>query len=220
MRTVRIEVDPQIVLSDIDGDSQLEIVCADHDDHDRLVVLDAAGKRKAWGPSAPAGALAAADLNGDGRPEIVFLDTDGRLAAFASTHKVLSFDELVRPLRSSTVGVAHAKGEQLPRVVYVDADGRLRSIRLGESSRAMTDLSNAVDVGPGMEVSDFDGDGLEEVCYLRRRLSYRFPLCLLSIMDGGGDSRDLPVAPPLGPRASGRLHFPWPELPVPWTFYH
>ena len=83
----------------------------------------------------------------------------------------------------------------------------------------MTDLPNALDVGPGMEVGDFDGDGREEVCFLRRRLLYNFPLCQLSIMDGGGNSRDLPPAPPLGPRASGRLHFPWPELPVPATFF-
>ncbi len=223
-QAARIAFEPRVRICDLDGDGHLELVCADRDDAQRLVVLDSLGNRKAVGPVAPAGAIATGDLNGDGMSEVVFVDSEMRLGVYSLQHGVLRVCEPAVPRWTSAVAVVRMNGQRVPGVVYADAGGMLRVIHLGGESRALTDQPSSVAVGPGMVVGDYNGDGRDEVCYLRRRLAFHFPLSTLSLVDGSGGLRDIPLGnwyfnrrqqsygAPLGPRASGRLRFPTIEF--------
>jgi len=203
------------------------MVCTDRDTG-RLVVLDASGKQRSSGPEAPAGALTSGDLNGDGKPEVVFLDSRNRLAAFSGQGRVLDFSESIRPLAPSAVAVVDFDREVASQVVYIDSNAHLRIAHLSGPGRPLTDLASAVAMAPALEVDDFDGDGHQEVCYLRRRLWFGYPGAELSLIDKNGDHRELPLssdlnaisavtpnapifasdAAPLGPRATGQMFFP------------
>jgi len=223
-RTVQIDRDPHVVVCDADGDGRLEIVCGDRNRNDQLVILDSSGRRVAAGPPAPAGALAAGDLDGDDCSEVVFLNTDGELAAYSTTTGVLRFAEPVKPRWPSAVAVAPlgvspgqvvVEATETPGVVYADAEGYPRVVYLEGNSQRLSEWSSSVAVGPGMVAGDFNNDGRYEVCYLRRWLSFVYPLADFCYVDRTGNLRGLPhnitkralFCAPLGPRASGRLRF-------------
>ena len=217
-RATRLAIEPRVKVCDFDGDGKAEIVCADQGQGNRLVVLDAAGNVKRTGPVAPSGALAVADLDGNGRAQVLYLDASGCLRVFSSKPGEVKFTEEVKPLYPSTVAAARLRGDKKCDVVYADSKGLLRSIRPGAASHLLSvGMPSTVAVGPGMTVGDFNGDGLDEVCYLRRRLSFFYPLATLCTVDGQDGFRILRTviwdhgpyfAPPLGPRASGILCFP------------
>ncbi len=184
------------------------------------MVLDAAGKLKQTGPAAPSGPLAVADLDGDGRPYILYLDASGCLRGFSAKPGELKFAEEVKPLYPSTVAAAKLNRDRPPEVVYADSKGLLRAIRPGGASRLLSaGMPSTAAIGPGMVVGDFNGDGQDEVCYLRRRLFFLYPLAILCTVDGQAGFRILPLyswprpssalfAPELGTCASGTLCFP------------
>ena len=132
--TVRIEFDPQIQVCDLDGDGLLEIVCTDKDSG-KLTVLDATGNRKSWGPMAPAGALSAGDLDGDGTPEVIFLDSRSELSAFSGHGKVLHFSRSMRPLMPSAVAAVNLDDKAASQVVYIDSNRHLRVANLNGPER-------------------------------------------------------------------------------------
>ncbi|MGO8688434.1 MAG: FG-GAP-like repeat-containing protein [Thermoguttaceae bacterium] len=219
-RPTRLDVEPRVKVCDFDGDGKAAIICADRDGGNRLVVLDAAGKLKQTGPAAPSGPLAVADLDGDGRPYVLYLDASGCLRGFSAKPGELKFAEEVKPLYPSTVAVAKLNRDSPPEVVYADSKGLLRAIRPGGASRLLSaGMPSTAAIGPGMVVGDFNGDGQDQVCYLRRRLFFLYPLGVLCTVDGQAGFRILPLysyprpssalfAPELGPRASGTLCFP------------
>jgi len=209
-----LPLDPHVVICDLDGDGKDEIICSDAKDNHKLVVLDGEGNKKPLGPKAPSGALAAGNLAGDDRPEIVFADAEGNLSACSAMGEVLNFQEKVCPRWLSSVVVAQLEKNKPVAVVYIDEAGFPRSISVNAKSRRLSELHTSVAVGPGMAVGDFDGDDSQDVMYLRSRLDAYFPLCKLSYVDGAGALRDqsnyMPggfIAAPYGPQAAGRMRF-------------
>ncbi len=163
-RATRLAIEPRVKVCDFDGDGKAEIVCADQGHGNRLVVLDAVGNVKRTGPVAPSGALAVADLVGDGRQQVLYLDASGCLQVFSSKPGEAKFIEEIKPLYPLTVAVARLKGDKKCDVVYADSKGLLRSIRPGAASHLLSvGMPSTVAVGPGMTVGDFNGDGLDEV---------------------------------------------------------
>lgn len=226
LKTAQTKIEPHVVICDLDGDGKNEIVCGDRDDGDKLTVLDAQGRVKSRGPAAPAGMLAAGDLNADGKADVVYLDGSGKLAGFSMQGGVMQFGEIVKPRWLSSVVVADMGGEKTPvvpwaskvpaGVVYADADGIVKVAYIGGRSARLSDWNSSVAVGPGMVVGDYNADGQDEVCYLRRALNFTFPLATLNYVDRLGNLRMLPhdftqksvnFCPTLGPRASGVMRF-------------
>ncbi len=210
-RAVNLDSEPRMVMADMNGDGRDEIICADRNRNNRLVVLDGNGARIGMGPESPAGALAGGDLDGDGQAEVVYMDRLGRCAVYSLKYMTVLFEEEVKPMFVSTVAIARLGPDPCATVVYADSQGWIRAIGLTGPSQRLSTLSGSVAVGPGMVVGDFDGDDRQDVGYLRRRLDFHLPLSSIAFVnpDGvvclGRGGRSKPA--PFGPRASGLLRF-------------
>ncbi len=215
-RTFELSREPHVQVCDINGDKHLEIICSDLRNENRLTIYDRVGRSLDTGPASPAGALACGDLNGDGRPEIVYAGSDGYFAAMKRGGGTITLPERVCPKWLSAVTVADLDGRKKAEIVYAGEDGFPRRISLAKKSERLSELPTSDAFGPGMVTGDFDGDGLDEVMFLRRRLDWFHLLCVMSYVGNHGDLRDLPwynnepvamTGIPLGPRASGRIRF-------------
>ena len=230
--TARIAIEPYIRVGDMDNDGKIEIAYADRAKQNHIRVIDSTGKLKWMGPQAPAGILTHGDLDEDGWPELVYLDEEGSLTA--CTMSVLrnggteitvrsdaaaSFGETVKPKWTSSVTIAGLNEDKRPEVIFTGQDGYLHAIGLGAKSRRITNESNkTIIVGPGLVTGDFTGDGYDQVCCLRSRRWWDYPLSTLSVVGRNKGYRDIPVstrqmlnlryAAPMGPRACGQLSLP------------
>ena len=230
--TTRIAIEPYVCVGDMDNDGKMEIAYADRAKQNHIIVIDSKGKLKWMGPKAPAGVLAHGDMDEDGWPELIYLDGSGSLAACTMSvfknggteinvrsDAAVTFGETVRPKWTSSVTIAGINEDKRPEVVYTGQDGYLRAIRIGEKSRRITDECNkTIIVGPGLVTGDFNGDGYDQICCLRSRRWWDYPLSTLSVVGRNKGYRDIPIstrqmlnlryAAPMGPRVCGQLSVP------------
>ena len=158
-----------LALGDIDGDGILDIVGADSQ-AGVLVVLRGRGDGSLWppstialGPGARPGAVAAGDLDGDGRAELVVLD--GARVLVAHT-KDGSLDVIPWAHATSVLVLADLDGDgrldavvgapSLPRLGLLRGDGRGS---FGPPTEVMLALPGASQLAAG----DLDGDGRADV---------------------------------------------------------
>jgi len=218
-QSVALELEPFVAIADADSDGTNEIVCTDADSG-HIVVLDATGRIKATGPRTQGAVLFAGSLDDDRTPDFLFTDAKGTVHAFSVRKGVRSPRETIVPHWPSAVVIARLKGANLPQIVYIDQARYLRATTLEGRSRRLSELSTSPASGPGMVVGDFDGDGKDEICYLRQNLTWEFPRATLSLAGGSGNLRFLwqqykatakpwtiknEFLAPLGARAAGKL---------------
>ena len=156
------------VVGDVDGDGMPEVVFVAYKGRGAaagaLTILsgDTGREEGVWtsieghGIASWAG-VALGDLDGDGKPEIVTVTTDDRLAAIHADGSAVWVSE-----RSS--GEAHASGA--PVIADLDADGTAEVVlgRLILSHEGQREAVGSAGNAQGVSVCvDLDGDGLQEV---------------------------------------------------------
>ncbi|MEZ6194833.1 MAG: PQQ-binding-like beta-propeller repeat protein [Planctomycetota bacterium] len=163
-------LDASVLVADLDGEKGLEVVYADSA-KGTVWCRDAAGRER-WvfeGPSGTDSPPAAADLDGDGKPEIVY----GTMKVKGGAGRVVALEGATGKLRWMVEVPGHIQSE--PALVDLDGDGdlevlvtnwmgdgRLRALD-GRTGRELWQFATDDWVYHGVSAFDRDGDGKAEI---------------------------------------------------------
>ena len=210
-----------IVVNDFDGDGDLDIAGVDIDGTVTLLLGDGDGSFAAAahlpGGAGPA-SIAAAELNGDGRLDIVVTHTgvsdmgagdDDIVALLANGDG--TFTRIARPARVNpqAVVVADFNGDKTPDLATANEADHL-SIFLGRGDGTFDDPENLGSGGPfssGIAAADFNGDGNLDLVLANSLIGRGRSARTVSVVLGGGDGT-------FGAPATYDVGGPQPILPV------
>ncbi len=159
------------VFADVDGDGKLELLCCLLGDTKKAYAMSLDGKDKAgWPKDLPAASNwqpQAADLDGDGRPDIVvYCDGDGSICAFRGDGKPLgSADKLATLPKAGRFPpvIVNMDGDNDLELVGVDGNGDLYSLHHnGSAAGIKKQLNSGENLATSVAAGDVDGDGKPE----------------------------------------------------------
>ena len=162
-------------VADFDGDGKADLAETDSGAGTVIVMLnDGTGRpvvSKAYGTGGGAGMVRAADLNGDGHPDLIVANTQSSVAILLNLGSGLFSAAVSFPVAIDPVGIAVAdfNGDGKADIVIgadSSGDGRL-SILLGNGSGSFTTAPNSPILIGGqvseVAAADFNSDGKQDV---------------------------------------------------------
>ena len=149
------------VLADLEGDGEQEILAVNRGKS--LHVLDSRGRRRwlfqteglSWAYTSMTSAPLVADLDADGRPEVLFGASDGKLYALGQQGELRWWVQTDGPVSSAPVLL---RGREL-QVVFGSRDGRLRAVDRRGRVRWVRDLREPIEQNPLICPSSGGGAG-------------------------------------------------------------
>jgi hypothetical protein len=194
-----------IAAADLDGDGDLDLVVANADTNNHILINDGNGAFEAIalsGSAAPSNAVALGDVNGDALVDIVFADAGANSLYLNQGGGTFALGAFLDHAHASSVDVVIVDllGDALPELVFANpaADAAVY-----QTSGGGVVLVAKLATGPTTAVStaDFDGDGRMDLVFARSAAATRMasnlvylnrsmtlPVFLLTGELGGGSS--------------------------------
>jgi hypothetical protein len=171
-----------VAVADVNGDGRPDLVTANHGNNTVGVLLGQAGGGFApaitypTGPTSAPASVAVADMNGDGRPDIIAASYDdntvGVLLGQAGGGFAAVSTYAAGPARTSTnrlsgMAVADMNGDGRPDIISSITGSNLVGVLLGQAGggfAAVSTYSNGVNNSPyALAVADANGDGRPDI---------------------------------------------------------
>jgi hypothetical protein len=158
-----------IAAADLDGDGHLDLVVANADADNHLLINDGSGgfaMIALSGSSASSNAVALGDVNGDGLVDIVFANAGANTVYLNQGGSTFVRGASLGQANSVDVAIVDLLGDALPELVFANPVG---DAAVYQSSGGSVVLAATLSTGAATAVSaaDFDGDGRLDLVFAR-----------------------------------------------------
>ncbi len=145
----------RVRIANVDGDANPEIVAIDG----WAYVFDGVTHVQWQSPTSSYNTLEVADVNADGKPDVVLGTTDGKIVALDGTTHAQLLSRSVASGNIDSLAVADVDGADGADVVFANG-GRLNVYSISADSLSWQSpvLGDSVGIGNGMALADVDGD--------------------------------------------------------------